>query len=89
MLRLIKSWFHRPAIRMGRVDNSRIHTTRLRNAQFVSFFSESGGFSTPGHTDRYEARLRRRKRLKMLMALSFAAGGAWVVIESAKALTLF
>lgn len=89
MLRVIKSWFHRPAIRMGRVDNSRIQTTRLRNAQFVSFFAESGSLHCFGSTDRYESRLRRRKRLKMAMLLAFVAGGAWVVIESAHALTMF
>lgn len=89
MLRVIKSWFHRPAIRMGRVDNSRIHTTRLRNAQFVSFFAESGSLSSFGSTDRYESRLRRRKRLKMALILSVIAGGAWIVIESAHALTMF
>lgn len=89
MLRIVKSWFHRPAIRMGRVDNSRIHTTRLRNAQFVSFFSENGNLNTPGGTDRYESRLRFRKRLKLVFGLFVAAGGAWVVVESARALTLF
>ena len=89
MLRIVKSWFHRPAIRMGRVDNSRIQTTRLRNAQFVSFFSENGNLNTHGGTDRYESRLRFRKRLKFFFGLCVAAGGAWIVIESARALTLF
>ena len=88
MLRVLKNLFHRPAIRMGRVDNSLIRTTQLRNAQFVSFFSQNGGLR-PANTDRYDARLRRRKLLKTFLALSFAAGGAWVVIESARALTLF
>jgi hypothetical protein len=88
MFRVLKNLFHRPAIRMGRVDNSRIHTTRLRNAQFVSFISESGSL-TPFSTDRYDARLRRRKLLKAFLATSVAAGAAWVVIESAHALTMF
>ena len=73
---------------MGRVDNSRIHTTRLRNAQFVSFMSETGKLSA-FTTDRFDTRLRWRKRLKALLALSVTAGGAWVVIESARALTMF
>ncbi|HEU5078297.1 MAG TPA: hypothetical protein VFT72_03755 [Opitutaceae bacterium] len=88
MLRSLKNLFHRPAIRMGRVDNSTIETTRLRNAQFVSFFSQSGGFA-PMSTDRYDARLRRRKQIKMFLTLAFISGGAWVVIESARALTIF
>jgi hypothetical protein len=85
MLRLLKNLFRRPAIRMGRVDNSRINTTQLRNAQFVSFISQSGSLS-PVNTDRYENRLRRRKQLKLFLTLAFTAGGAWVVLESARAL---
>jgi hypothetical protein len=88
LLNVLKNWFHRPAIKMGRVDNSRIHTTRLRNAQFVSFITETRSLRA-FNSDRFEARLRWRKRIKALMALSFTAGGAWVVIESARALTLF
>ena len=90
MLRVVKNWFHRPAIRMGRVDNSRIRTTAIRNAQFVSFISESGTLrSSSRQTDRYEARLRRRKVLKSFFALVLTAGVAWVIIESAKALSIF
>ena len=88
MIRVFKNLFHRPAIKMGRVDNSRIHTTRLRNAQFVSFISESGSLQ-PFSTDRYDARLRRRKLLKAVLATSVAAGAAWVLLESAHALTMF
>lgn len=73
---------------MGRVDNSRIRTTQLRNAQFVSFISQSGSLH-PYHTDRYDARLRRRKRLKGFFAAALTVGAAWVVIESARALTIF
>jgi hypothetical protein len=88
MIRVIKNLFHRPAIKMGRVDNSRIHTTRLRNAQFVSFITESGSLQ-PFSTDRYDARLRRRKMIKALLATGAAAGAAWVLLESAHALTMF
>jgi hypothetical protein len=88
MLRVLKNLFHRPAIRMGRVDNSRINPTRLRNAQFVSFMSESGTLS-PYHTDRYDARLKRRKLMKGLLGATVTAGAAWIVIESARALTIF
>ena len=85
---VLKNWFHRPAIKMGRVDNSRIHTTRLRNAQFVSFITETRSLNSFS-TDRFESRLRWRKRVKALLGLTFAAGGAWVIIESARALTMF
>lgn len=88
MLSVLKNLFHRPAIRMGRVDNSRIQTTRLRNAQFVSFVVETGSLR-PFSTDRFDVRLRRRKLVKAALTLSFAAGVAWVVLESAKALSMF
>ncbi len=88
MLCTLKSLFRRPAIQMGRVDNSRIQTTRIRNAQFVSFVVETGSLR-PFTTDRYDSRLRRRKWVKAGLSLSFAAGAAWVVIESAKALSMF
>ena len=88
MLSALKNLLHRPAIRMGRVDNSRIHTTRLRNAQFVSFISESGSLH-PCSTDRYDIRLRRQKLVKTMIALTLTAGGAWVVVESARALSRF
>jgi hypothetical protein len=89
MIRVLKNLFHRPAIKMGRVDNSLIHTTRLRNAQFVSFISETGSLMPFSSTDRYDARLRRRKMMKAFLATGVAAGAAWIVIESAHALTMF
>ena len=88
MLYPLKSLFHRPAIRMGRVDNSLIRTTRLRNAQFVSFMSQ-GDSLAPMSSDRYDAKLRRRKFLKFAFALSIAGGLAWVILESAHAITMF
>ena len=88
MIYPLKNLFHRPAIRMGRVDNSMIRTTRLRNAQFVSFMSQ-GDSLTPMSTDRYDSKLRRRKLLKLAFALSLAGGLAWVILESAHAITMF
>jgi len=88
MLYPIKNLFHRPAIRMGRVDNSLIRTTRLRNAQFVSFMSQNESMA-PFSSDRYDARLRRRKWIKSALIVSAVAGLAWVILESASALTMF
>lgn len=88
MLYPLKSLFHRPAIRMGRVDNSCFQTTRLRNAQFVSFMSQ-GDSLTPMSLDRYDTKLRRRKRLKTALVLGMIAGFAWIVIESAHAISMF
>ena len=88
MLYPLKSLFHRPAIRMGRVDNSRIQTTRLRNAQFVSFMSQNASMA-PFSTDRYDSILRRRKRYQAVFALAIVVGLAWIIIESASALSMF
>jgi len=88
MLSVLKNLFHRPAIRMGRVDNSRIHTTRLRNAQFVSFMSQ-GDSLCPFASDRYDSKLRFRKVLKFAFALALVAGLTWIVIESAHALSMY
>lgn len=86
-MRSLRQFLRRPTIRMGSVDNSRISTTRIRNAQFVSFFSENGCVSGV-RPDYHDTRLRRRKALRVTALLVVAALGTWVVIESAKALTM-
>lgn len=88
MLYVLKSLFHRPAIRMGRVDNSLIQTTRLRNAQFVSFMAQSESLA-PFASDRYDSKLRWRKRFKFVLLASTIVGLAWVIVESASAISMF
>jgi len=88
MLYALKSLFHRPAIRMGRVDNSLIQTTRLRNAQFVSFMSQNDSLA-PFSSDRYDIKLRWRKRLKFALIAATIVGVAWVIVESASAISMF
>jgi hypothetical protein len=87
MLRALRHWFYRPAIRMWSVDNSRIHTTQTKNAQFISYLVESGFRQVNG--DRYGSSLRRRRLVKRVLFWLLAAGGAWVLIESARALSMF
>jgi hypothetical protein len=87
MLRVIRHWFYRPAVRMGPVDNSCIQITRTRNAQFVSYLIESGFRQVNG--DRYESSLRRRRLVKRALFLSLAGAAAWVAIESARAISMF
>ena len=82
----IRQWFHRPAVRMGSIDNSRIRMTRTKNAQFVSYLTETGFRQVNG--DRYESSLRRRRLLKRMFWVLLIGGGAWVVIESARALSM-
>ncbi len=73
---------------MGSVDNSRIHTTPIRNAGFVSFFSESGCLSSR-HPDYHDTRLRRQKALRLLVIIAITALCTWVVVESARAISMF
>lgn len=40
-------------------------------------------------SDRHDAILKGRKVVKNLLAVGVAVGGAWIVIESAKALSMF
>ena len=87
MLRVVRRWWYRPAIRMGSIDNSRIHTTRTRNAQFLSYLVESGFRQV--NADRYETGLRRRRMAKWVLVWLLVAGSAWLIVESAKALTMY
>jgi hypothetical protein len=73
---------------MGRVDNARIHTTRIRNAQFVSFVDASGCFEAR-RPDRFDRKLRRQKFVRTAAALLGAGGLGWIVIESARAISQF
>jgi hypothetical protein len=88
MLRTLLNLFRRPAVRMGRVDNARIHRTRIRNAQFVSFIDSSACHGAR-HADRHDQRLRRQKLVRGLLALAGAGGLGWVVLESARAIAMF
>jgi hypothetical protein len=87
-VRRLSQIFHRPAIRMGSVDNSRIRTTPIRNAGFVSFFAGSGCQSAR-HTDYHDHRLRRQRRFRALAMVIVTALCTWVVVESARAISLF
>jgi len=90
-LQMLKNLFHRPAIRMARANNGRIQQrsrSSVRNEGFVSYLTENGGLR-PRNTDSYDTRVRRVKLAKKLVIGALSAGGLWVVIESARALTLF
>ena len=75
-------------VRFGAVDNSRIATTPIRNSLFISFISETGCYRAR-HVDRHEAHMRRRKFAKGMVLIGIGALSTWIIIESAKALTIF
>jgi hypothetical protein len=64
-----------------------LKTTRSRHAQFASFLEDSG--FRRHDSDHYERAMKRRSLVKNFLKLATGAGAIWVVIESARALTLF
>lgn len=89
MIRYILNCLRRPTVRSGALlftDVSRTQT-QTRNAQFVSFLSESGFRRVD--PNKYERSLRRRRIVAHALLWSILAGFGWVVIESAQALSLF
>lgn len=84
MLRVLLNFCRRPAIRFGLRRDPR---GRFRDPRFASFMRESNRGRVD--TDFHDAVLRGRKLAKNLAKLALFGGGAWVVLESAKALAIF
>jgi hypothetical protein len=84
VLRVLLNFCHRPAIRFGLRQDPR---GRFRDPRFASFMHESN--RKPLDTDFHDVVLKGRKLMKNLLGLGIAMGGAWIVLESAKALTVF
>lgn len=84
MRRVLQFFFHRPALRLGLVMDSR---GPCRNPRFVSFLAQSNRKALD--TDLQDAILRGRKFMRHAMVAMLAGGCVWVAIESARALTVF
>ena len=84
MLRFLSIFRHRPALRFGLRRDPR---GRFRDPQFASFMAQ--GNRKALDTDMHDAVLKGRKAMKTVFGIGLALGGAWVVIESAKALSVF
>lgn len=80
MVRLLKRLF-------GRAPLGRDPRGRFRDPRFVSFLAQSNRRTL--NTDLQDAVLRGRRLCKQGMIAAVAAGAAWVLVESAKALSLF
>ena len=81
---MLRNLCHRPAIRFGLRQDSR---GRFRDPRFVSFMTESNRKALD--TDLHDAVLKGRKLMKNVFRLALFGGGAWIVLESAKALSVF
>jgi hypothetical protein len=87
MVRYFFNRFRRPTIKSGSLLFEDIHRTATKNAQFVSFLTESGFRKVD--PNKYEQSLRRRRVVAHALMWAILAGFGWVVIESAQALSLF
>jgi hypothetical protein len=84
VLRAILNLCHRPAIRFGLRRDPR---GRFRDPRFASFMAVTN--RRPLDSDRHDALLKGRKFVKNVVSIGLALGGAWVVLESAKAFSVF
>jgi len=84
MLRVLKELFHRPAVRPGAARGA---GSRFRDPRFVSFLVLNNRRTVD--TNLQDAVLRGRRLVKQALLVLVAAGGAWFVVESAKALSTF
>jgi hypothetical protein len=84
VLRVLLNFCRRPAIRFGLRRDPR---GRFRDPQFASFMAQ--GNVKRMDSDMHDAVLKGRKAMKAVLRVGLALGGAWVVLESAKALSVF
>jgi hypothetical protein len=84
MFAFFRSVLHPRSLRFGLRTDRR---SRFRDPRFASFISHSNRRSL--NTDIADALLQGRKYFRHGLVLAAVAGGAWVLIESAKALSMF
>jgi hypothetical protein len=84
MLRFLANLLHRPAIRSGLSRDGR---GQLRNPRFVSFLAQSNRKTLD--TNFHDTVLRGRRLARQGLYVLVGLGCAWVVLESARALTMF
>lgn len=87
MRRVLSQLLHSLPSPTGRRLDRRLKPAGTRRAQFVSFL-ESSGYRTHD-VDAYERSLRRRRAAKALLMWATAFAIAWVVLESARAVSMF
>jgi len=80
----LKNCFRRPPLRFGLGQDRR---SRFRNPCFASFIAHND--PRVRSSDSHDALLRGRRLVRRALLLLVGLGGAWIVIESAKALATF
>ncbi|MEO6874193.1 MAG: hypothetical protein ABI222_05170 [Opitutaceae bacterium] len=84
MLPTVQNLFHRPAIRLGVMDDAR---GLCRNPRFASFMMEAN--RKPLDTHFHNAWLRGRRLVRQLLLFGLAAALVWIAFESVRALAVF
>jgi len=84
MLHVLQNLFHRPAIRLGVMDDAR---GLCRNPRFASFMVQCN--RKPLDTHFHDNLLRGRRLLRHALVVALIGGGAWIALESARALAVF
>jgi hypothetical protein len=87
MRRTFHYLLHRLPVPNGYRLDRELRNSGVKRAKFVSYL-EASGYRTH-HVDSYERSLRRRKLAKVTLFWLTAFFAAWIVIESAKALTIY
>jgi len=88
MLRCVLNMIRRPPVASSALLHRRNYDrTSTKNVQFVSFLDQSGFRRVD--PDKYERSMRRRRVVAYSVLWLMVAGFAWVVIESAQALSIF
>jgi len=83
VFRVLLNLCHRPVYRFGLRRDPR---GRFRDPRFASFMAQT---NRRHDTDLHDAVLRGRKVMKTVLRLALLGGGAWIVLESAKAFSVF
>jgi hypothetical protein len=83
MWHTLKRLWQAPAARWGLARDP----GRFRDPRFVSFLVQNNRRTVDTHVQ--DAVLRGRRLAKQALFVAVAAGGAWFVLESAKALSAF
>jgi hypothetical protein len=84
VFRALLAFFRRPAIRSGPKRDSR---GRFRDPRFATFIAQNNRRTVD--TDLQDTVLRGRKIMRNTLRLAAFGGAAWVLLESAKALSVF
>jgi len=84
VFRVLLNFCHRPALQFGLRNDAR---GRFRDPRFASFIGQSN--RTKLDPNFLDTILRGRKLMRNVLALGLVGGVAWVLVESAKALSVF